>query len=201
MCCEISIWNSKGKHKNKWYAIYDLLYFFKFRPVWVGQAPVLDQAPLQHFPADTAFQSGSSSLDSEGNPCQTSSPLPWICPSPVTICRVKEFTLHFQQSSIIMHCGAWRLSGRFYTLCLEGRRFESHSSHHLRALDKSFIRSCLLRFSVLTLTQYQCCSWEHLWVVVDLKRRYKNIRNEWMNELYIIIIFIYHSNWQTTIWL
>ena len=30
--------------------------------------------------------------------------------------------------------------------------------------------------------QYQCCSWEHLWVVVDLKRRYKNIRNEWMNE-------------------
>jgi len=36
-------------------------------------------------------------------------------------------------------------------------------------------------FSMLTLTQYQCCSRKHLWVVVDLKRQ--NIWNEWMNGI------------------
>ena len=33
---------------------------------------------------------------------------------------------------------------------------------------------------MLTPKQYQCCSWERLWVVVDLKRGYRNIRNEWI---------------------
>ena len=34
-----------------------------------------------------------------------------------------------------------------------------------------------------TLIQYPCCSRERLWVVVDLKRRYRNGQNERMNEL------------------
>jgi len=36
------------------------------------------------------------------------------------------------------------------------------------------------RFGVLTPTQYPCCSWERLWVVADLQRRYRNIWNEGM---------------------
>ena len=38
------------------------------------------------------------------------------------------------------------------------------------------------RLSAVRPTQYQCCGREHLWVVVDLKRCYRNIQNEWMNE-------------------
>jgi len=53
------------------------------------------------------------------------------------------------------------------------------TSRHIGTLVKSFARSCLLHFGMLILTQYQCCSWEHLWVVVDLKRCYRNIQNEW----------------------
>jgi len=34
---------------------------------------------------------------------------------------------------------------------------------------------------MLTPTQCQCCSRVRLWVVVDLKRCYRNIQNEWMN--------------------
>ena len=73
---------------------------------------------------------------------------------------------------VIIPCWAWWLSGRFGALCPEGRRFESHCSRHIGTLGKSFTRSCLLRFGLLTLTRYQCCSRERLWVVVDLKRCY-----------------------------
>jgi len=40
--------------------------------------------------------------------------------------------------------------------------------------------ACALRRE--TLIQYPCCSRERLWVVEDLKGRYRNGRNEWMNE-------------------
>ena len=39
--------------------------------------------------------------------------------------------------------GAWWLSGKFGALHPEGRRFESHSSHHVGTLSKTFIRSWL----------------------------------------------------------
>jgi len=39
-----------------------------------------------------------------------------------------------------------------------------------------------INFSMLTPTQCQCCSGEHLSIVVDLKRCYRNIRNELMND-------------------
>ena len=42
---------------------------------------------------------------------------------------------------------------------------------------------------MLTLTQYWCCSREYLWVVVDFRRHYRNIQNEWM-VLPLIIIMI-----------
>src|SRR6218665_3398945 len=69
---------------------------------------------------------------------------------------------------------------RFGAFCLEGRRFESRSSRHVGTLGKSFTHSCMWRFGVLTPTQYQCCSRECLRVVVDLKRRCRNIQNEGM---------------------
>src|SRR6218665_2834870 len=46
--------------------------------------------------------------------------------------------------SLCFHLGElWWLSGKFGALRLEGRRFESHSSHHVRALGKSFTCGCL----------------------------------------------------------
>ena len=57
--------------------------------------------------------------------------------------------------------------GKFGALRLEGSRFESHSSRHAECLGKSFTHSRLLRFGVLTLTQYYC-SQEHLWAMFPL---------------------------------
>ena len=53
---------------------------------------------------------------------------------------------------------AWWLSGRFGALCPEGHRFESHSCRHVGTLGPPL----LAVVCVLTLTQYQCCIWEHL---------------------------------------
>ena len=61
---------------------------------------------------------------------------------------------------IVGHCGSVVGFGAF---CLEGHRFESHSSHHVGTLGKSFTRTCMWRFGVLTPTQYQCSSWECFW--------------------------------------
>ena len=71
----------------------------------------------------------------------------------------------------------------FGALRLEGCRFESHFGRHAETLGKSFTRSCLQRFGVLTPTQYQCCNPERFCIVVGLKRRYRNIRNECMNSV------------------
>ena len=38
--------------------------------------------------------------------------------------------------------------------------------------------ACKLRHSV------NCCGWKRLWVPRNLKRRYRNIRNEWMNIVF-----------------
>ena len=40
-------------------------------------------------------------------------------------------------------CGTWWLSGGFGALRPEGRRFGSHSRHHVGTSGKSFIRSWL----------------------------------------------------------
>jgi len=45
----------------------------------------------------------------------------------------------FVSNVFINNCGTWWLS----TLRPEGRRFESHSSHNIRTLGKSFTCSCL----------------------------------------------------------
>ena len=57
-----------------------------------------------------------------------------------------------------------------------------HLIHHVGTLGKSFTHSCLWRFIVSIPTTYQCYNREHLWVAVDLKRRYRNIHNELMTE-------------------
>ena len=49
----------------------------------------------------------------------------------------------------------------------EGRTFESHSSHHVGTIGKSFTRSCLWRLGVLTPTRYPCFGSKHLWVVEE----------------------------------
>jgi len=51
--------------------------------------------------------------------------------------------------------------------------------------------ACALRRE--TPIQYPCCNRERLWVVEDLKGRYKNGRNEWMNELKIGQIWSYYN--------
>ena len=70
-----------------------------------------------------------------------------------------------------------------------GHGFEFRCSHHARDLglvlhlqfpvfhciNWSTFWACKLWHSV------NCCGCECLWVVVDLKRRYRNIKNEWMN--------------------
>ena len=86
-------------------------------------------------------------------------------------------------------CGAWWLSGKSGALHPEGRRFKTHSSRHVRTLGKSFTHSCLYCFGMLAPTQYQCCSWERLWVVVDFKRCSWNIWNEWTN----LVLLRFHN--------
>ena len=73
----------------------------------------------------------------------------------------------------------WLLTGSFSALRPEGRWFEPHYSRQVETSSKSFTRSCLQRFGVLTPTQYQGCIRGRLWLVVDPKRRYRSIRNEW----------------------
>src|SRR6218665_1925622 len=63
-------------------------------------------------------------------------------------------------SQSLTHAGARWLSGKFGALRPESRRFESHSSRHLRTLGKSFTRKCLESFGVLTSTQHPCYSRE-----------------------------------------
>ena len=62
-------------------------------------------------------------------------------------------------------------------------RIPWHSSRHVRTLGKSFTRSCLKRFDTCSVN----ASREFLWVVLDLKRRYRNCLNEWMNKCLISI--------------
>ena len=65
----------------------------------------------------------------------------------------------------------WWLIGRFITFHPKGRGFESHSSRHVGTLGKSFTHTNSDTVSMLRR--------ERLWVVVDLKRRYRNSLNEW----------------------
>jgi len=66
----------------------------------------------------------------------------------------------------------------------EGHGFDSCSSRHLGQV--LYLVSCALRRE--TPIQYLCCSRERLWVVVDLKRRYRHGQNEWMYEQPLVCI-------------
>ena len=77
--------------------------------------------------------------------------------------------------------GACRRIGWFDTFQPEGRGFESRSIRHVGTLDKSFTRSCLWRLGIKPGRVSVLCR-ERIWVVVDLKRRYRNGLDKWMNE-------------------
>ena len=80
----------------------------------------------------------------------------------------------------------WRLGwdGDFQP---EGRGFDSRSSRHVGTLGKSFTCSCLCA-SAWNSDTVSLLSRERLWVVDELKGRYRNARNEWM-------IISYYDSW------
>src|SRR6218665_3119573 len=77
------------------------------------------------------------------------------------------------------HLGhVWRI-GRVDAFRPKGHGFDSRSSHHVVTLGKSFTHSCLWRFGMKF--RHSMCR-EHLWVIVDWKKHYRNSLNERMNE-------------------
>ena len=96
--------------------------------------------------------------------------------------------------------GAWWRFGRVDAFHPKGHGFDSRSSRHVGTLGKSFTRSCLGASASNSGTVTVLCR-ERLWVVVDLKRRYENSLNGWMNELRLRCIHVHtyehtcmHSN-------
>ena len=85
----------------------------------------------------------------------------------------------------VKNCGTWWRFGRVDASRPEGRGFESHSSRHVGTLGKSFTHSCLWRFGMKLRGTVSVLCQEHFWVVVDLKRRYRNCLNEWTAQLSI----------------
>ena len=85
-------------------------------------------------------------------------------------------------------CGTWWRIGWFDDFHPDGRGFDSRSSRHVGTLGKSFTRSCLCSsaWNSDRPIQYPWCSRERLWVVEDLKGRYRNGQNEWMNKNWLI---------------
>ena len=67
----------------------------------------------------------------------------------------------------------WRI-GRVDAFLPKGHGFDSRSSRHAGTLGKSFTHNCLFRFGVKFRTVSVLCR-ERLWVVVDLKRRYRMV--------------------------
>jgi len=60
------------------------------------------------------------------------------------ICYPNENMLTCSQPHFIHHVGrGGRLSAKFRAIRLEGRRFDSNSSHHVWTLGKSFTHSCM----------------------------------------------------------
>ena len=74
-------------------------------------------------------------------------------------------------------CGAWWLIGRFVAFRPKRHGFESRSGRHVGTLDTVFV----------------LCQ-EQLWVVVDLKRCYRNSINEWTNE-WMNFQYVIKSSW------
>ena len=77
------------------------------------------------------------------------------------------YTIHISQ------LGAW-------VVHWQGHGFDSRSSRHVGTLGKSFTHSCLWRL-VWNSGTVSVLGRERLWVAMDLKRRYRNSLNEWMN--------------------
>ena len=107
-------------------------------------------------------------------------------------------TLKLQNTSIINHMytesigcpwkrEAWCLIGRFVAFRPKGRGFESRSTTMYRELGQALNSQyyCLWRFGVKLRHRivYVLCR-ERLWIVVDLKRRYRNNLNEWMEKTF-----------------
>ena len=78
--------------------------------------------------------------------------------------------------------GWWHI-GKIDAFCLKGCGFESSSSH-VTDLGQVHNSELPVAFRSETPAQYPCCVRGRFWVglVVDLKRRYRIIMNEWMNE-------------------
>src|SRR6218665_1778211 len=82
--------------------------------------------------------------------------------------------------TFVVLCGVWWLSGKFGALRPEGREFESHSSHHVGTLGKSFTRELPVALrrvnsdTVSVLLSVAPLSSRKR----NLKRRYRNIRNK-----------------------
>jgi len=75
--------------------------------------------------------------------------------------------------SLCFFCEAWWCIGWFDAFRPKGRRFESSSSRHVGTLGMSFTHSCMLHSAWNSDTVSVLCR-GRLWVVVDLKRRYRN---------------------------
>ena len=78
-------------------------------------------------------------------------------------------------------CGTWWSIGWVDSFQPESRGFDSHSSHHVGTLGKSLAHSCLWRFGVKLRHSIRAMSGALL-SKSDLKRRYRNGLNEWMDK-------------------
>jgi len=76
-----------------------------------------------------------------------------------------------------IHCGMRWLVGRFNAYCPKVRGFKSSSVRYVGTLGKSFTHNCMWRLAWNSDTVSVLCR-ERLWIVVDLKRRYRNSLNK-----------------------
>ena len=93
--------------------------------------------------------------------------------TPVTVSQPNDL--------IVLYRGTWWRLGWDDDFQPEGHGFDCRSSRHIGTLGKSCTCSCLCASAWNSDTVFVWCSRERLWVVEDLKERYRNGRNEWMN--------------------
>ena len=76
------------------------------------------------------------------------------------------------------------ISLSFNIFRLKGRGFESRSSRHVGTLGIVRHSQLAVALRLETPKHSTVLCRERLWVVVDLKKRYRNSLNEWMNDNY-----------------
>ena len=126
--------------------LFDHLY--QAHPLWFDVTKILPQFPIYRHPK---HRDPINLVFNHSNRPLVSVPLCTLVVD-VSFCR------NMDNGQDLVNCGAWWFIGKFCALCPEGRRFESHSRDHEGILGKFFTHSCLKHFSMLTPTQYQCCS-------------------------------------------